>query len=126
MGPRTFCISLSLEPLEGGSRRPFLHRPNAADSILDSTAPPRISEADTNGDASNTIVLTSGTYHLTAGELLIDDHPTGRPPTLTIIGSAASTSIDADGLFRVIEIVAAGDGADRPLRGSHDRGRPGK
>lgn len=80
----------------------------AAGSLRDA-----IDQSDTNGDASNTINLETGTFSLTdtsSGDLLINDQAAGvAAKTFTIVGAGAGTTIvDASQLQnRVFQIVSS-------------------
>ena len=102
---RAGARSLQLEPLEG---RRLLAVFTAGDA---NTLRADIATAANNGDATNTINLTAGTFSLMAasGELLIQDtSATVHAKTLSIIGAGAGASlIDGTSTTRDIEVLSS-------------------
>ena len=91
----------------------FNPAPSAADGAGDSLRDD-INQADSNGDAANTINLAAGTYSLTDskdGNLLIENSATSVPSkTFTIVGQGPGKSIIQGGSSfanRIFQIVGA-------------------
>jgi hypothetical protein len=98
----TFDVTPNLTPWAG------TYYPVPTDASLRTA----ITDADSNGFSSNTIVLATGTYPLsnaTLGQLLIENSSSMTSKTLSIVGEGASSSIIEPGIAgwedRIFEIV---------------------
>ena len=119
---KTFDVTPNLTPWEG------TYYPVPTDGSLRAA----IAAADSNGFASNTIVLAEATYpvtNLTAGQLVIENSSGMSSKTLTIVGQGESSTIIEPGTTawqeRVFQIVSTSGAAmtvvfqDLSIEGGH-------